>query len=193
MNKKAYYLVNAITLYRLIASAILILLVLNNNYEFFKWMLAISFFTDLIDGTLARYLKVTSIFGTRLDSLADDATIIAALAGMVKFKTDFLLNNYVVFLLLFALFIIQTAFALIKYRKITNFHTLLAKTAAIFQGIFLLQMFFSTAPNYLLFYAAVFITMLDLAEEIVLVGLLPSWKSNIRGIYWFLKSRKSAL
>jgi hypothetical protein len=29
--------------------------------------------------------------------------------------------------------------------------------------------------------------MLELIEEIILVGMLPQWQANVKGIYWTLK------
>jgi CDP-diacylglycerol--glycerol-3-phosphate 3-phosphatidyltransferase len=56
-------MVNATTLYRLIAAPFLLLLIINHNLEVFRWLLGLSFFTDAIDGYLARKYKVTSAFG----------------------------------------------------------------------------------------------------------------------------------
>jgi CDP-diacylglycerol--glycerol-3-phosphate 3-phosphatidyltransferase len=85
---------------------------------------------------------------------------------------------------------VQTIYALVRYGKMTNFHTYLAKTAALLQGIFLLVTFFSDEPNVMLFYAAAMITILELIEEIILVKLLPAWEANVKGIYWVLKRQK---
>jgi CDP-diacylglycerol--glycerol-3-phosphate 3-phosphatidyltransferase len=63
MHRRSYYMVNAITLYRLIAAPFLLLLIINHNLEVFRWLLGLSFFTDAIDGYLARKYKVTSAFG----------------------------------------------------------------------------------------------------------------------------------
>jgi CDP-diacylglycerol--glycerol-3-phosphate 3-phosphatidyltransferase len=69
----------------------------------------------------------------------------------------------------------------------TSFHTYLAKTAALLQGIFLLLVFFTDEPILILFYAAAIVTMLELTEEIILISLLPQWQANVKGIYWVLK------
>ena len=88
MSKRNYYLVNAITTYRLLASPILVILVFTEQYDAFKWMLAISFATDAVDGFLARRLNVISNLGSKLDSLADDLTIVAATIGVYVFKHE---------------------------------------------------------------------------------------------------------
>ena len=152
-------------------------------------MLAISFFTDLIDGFLARRYKVTSIFGSRMDSIADDLTFLSAIIAIFVFKVSFIQENIWAIGILLGLYLGQTMFALIKYHKITSFHTYLAKTAAIFQGVFLILLFYLESPPYILFYLACALTIIDLIEEIILVYLLPIWKADIKGIYWVYKRK----
>lgn len=189
-HKQAWYVINGITLYRIVAAPFLLVLLLTKQYEIFKWLLGISFFTDLIDGYLARKYKVTSILGTRLDSIGDDLTVLVALIGLFVIKMPFIKQHIVVFIFLFVLFLVQISYAFIRYRKMTSFHTYLAKTAALLQGVFLLLVFFTDEPNLILFYAAAVITMLELIEEIILVSLLRKWKANVKGIYWALKKKK---
>lgn len=57
------------------------------------------------------------------------------------------------------------------------------------QGIFLLLLFFLAEPSYAIFYIAVIITLLDLAEEIILVFILPRWQANVKGLYWIMKKQ----
>ncbi|MGE5106263.1 MAG: CDP-alcohol phosphatidyltransferase family protein, partial [Sphingobacteriales bacterium] len=62
----AYYAVNGITFYRIIAAPVLLVLLFAGQYILFTWLLGVSFFTDLIDGYLARKYKVSSVAGTKL-------------------------------------------------------------------------------------------------------------------------------
>ncbi|MBZ5856330.1 CDP-alcohol phosphatidyltransferase family protein [Flavihumibacter profundi] len=189
MDKRSYYVVNGITLYRLLAAPFLIMLIFKERLDLFKWLLALSFCTDLIDGYLARRLNVASVFGTKLDSIADDLTIIAGLVGVFVFKPDFLSYERFLLIILFVLFFLQTILALIRYRKITSFHTYAAKFAAIFQGVFLILLFFLPRPLYNLFYLTVLITAFELIEEIIIVLLLPKWETNVKGLYWVIKKK----
>lgn len=180
-------MVNAISLYRLMAAPVLVVLIFAGNVDLFKWLLAVSFFTDMIDGYLARKLRVASIFGSRLDSIADDMTVAAGIIGMAVLKTDFLYDHIIIFIILLSLFALQLSFSLIKYKKTSSFHTYLAKTAALFQGVFLILMFFLPQPLYFLFYTAAIITALELIEEIILVLILPKWETDVKGLYWAMK------
>ena len=189
-HKQAWYVINGITLYRVIAAPFLLVLLFTKHYEIFKWLLGVSFFTDMIDGYLARKFKVTSILGTKLDSIGDDLTVLVGLIALFVLKLEFIKQHVIIFIILLVLFFVQTTYAFIRYGKMTNFHTYLAKTAALLQGVFLILVFFTEEPSLILFYAATIVTMLELTEEIILVNLLPQWKTNVKGIFWVLKNNE---
>lgn len=189
-NRRSYYFINAITFYRLVSAPLLLLLAMLGEVFFFKWLIAFSFFTDAIDGPLSRRYKVTSVFGARLDSAADDATVLVSAIGLWVIHPQFVRDNWIIFSVLFGLFGIQTIAAVIVYGRVTSFHTYLAKGAAVVQGIFFIVTFFDFGLRLLLFNIASAITGLQLVEEIVLVILLPEWKTNVRGLYWVLQSEK---
>lgn len=187
MKKYPYYIINAITIYRMLAAFILAVLIVNDKIELFKWMLAISFFTDAIDGWLARKFKVTSVLGARLDSIGDDLTILVSIIGIFIWKPEFLRQEIFSLLILAFLFFIEVSTAYYRYGKMTSFHTYAAKLAAVCQGIFILLFFFLPFPIYPLFYFTVFITCFELLEETFLVMIIREWKVDIKGIYWVLK------
>ena len=189
-HTQAWYIINGITLYRIVAAPCLLILLFTGQLNMFKWLLALSFFTDLIDGFLARKFKVASVLGTRLDSIGDDLTVLVAVIGLFVLKADFIKEQKFMFIGLLVLFLIQVIYAFIRYGKMTGFHTSLAKTAALLQGILLLLVFFTDQPFMPLFYAAAIITILQLIEEIILVHLLPQWQANVKGLYWVLKNNK---
>lgn len=191
MLKGSYYIINGITLYRLLTAPFLVYLIVNQKLDLFKWMLAISFFTDAIDGYLARKYKVNSIAGAKLDSIGDDLTVLVALIGMAVIKPAFIREEMAVFLMLLALFMIQALIAFIRYGKLTSFHTYTAKIAAILQGIFLILFYFIDPPVYPLFFIAAGVTVMELVEEIILALILPEWEVNVKGLYWVLKRKRT--
>lgn len=188
-HRTAWYVINGITLYRIIAAPALLILLFAGKYEIFKWLLPVSFFTDLIDGFLARKYKVTSVLGTRLDSIGDDLTVLVGVIGLFYLEWGFIKEQRILFFILLALFIIQVSYAFARYGRMTNFHTYLAKLSALLQGVFLILTFLLGKPSLPLFYIAVFTTMLELLEEIILVYMLPKWQINIKGIYWVMKDK----
>lgn len=191
MHKTAFWIINGLTLYRLTMAPILIVLALSQQLALFKWLLPVSFFTDFIDGFLARKFEVTSRFGARLDSIGDDITVLAGLVGLVVFEYQFVREQLGLLALLIALFIVQVALSLYRYGQMSSFHTYMAKAAALLQGLFLIIAFIAT-PFPVLFYLAAVVTGIELLEEIVLVLMLPKWQMNVKGLYWVWrhKSRK---
>ncbi|QNL48016.1 CDP-alcohol phosphatidyltransferase family protein [Olivibacter sp. SDN3] len=190
MQSNSYYIVNGITFYRLIVAPVLLLFIFTEQREIFKWLLAFSFFTDAIDGYLARKYKVVSVMGSKLDSLADDLTILVAIVGLFFWHWSFIVAEYLWISLLFILYLVQLVFALIRYKKTTSFHTYLAKIAAIFQAVFLVLTFFLSSPPTLFFYAAAAITALDIIEETIMVYLLPKWQADVKGLHEVLQQRR---
>lgn len=184
-------MVNGVTFYRTLSAPLLIFLIIYHQMDWFKWLLAVSFFTDAIDGYLARRFKVTSIAGAKLDSIGDDLTVLSGIIGMIVFKPDFLKQQIFLLILLFSLFALQAVLAFLKFGKMTSFHTYAAKIAAILQGVFLILLFFLPNSLYELFYAAIFVTAFELIEEIIITFWLPKWKTNVKGLYWILKAEKS--
>jgi len=183
-------LVNFITFFRIVAFPVFIFLLITGKYDTFKWLLVVSFLTDAIDGFLARKFKVSSMLGSRLDSIGDDLTILAAVIGLFFIHPQFLRIEWWVFAVLFVIYLIQLFYALFRYRKMTSFHTYLAKTAAVAQGIFMCSMFFFDTPVYWLFYTTAILTGIELIEETIMISLLPTWRENVKGLYWVLKERE---
>jgi phosphatidylglycerophosphate synthase len=184
MHTTGYYLVNAVTLYRAVSSVFLLYFIWTRNVEVFKWLLAISFFTDAIDGFLARKFRVSSIMGARLDSLADDLTLLMGILGIFRFEPEFVQQELAWIIILIAMYLIQTTMALVRYGRVSSFHTYMAKGAAILQGSFLILLFFLPEWPLALFHFAAVFTILDLIEEIILVIVLPEWKTDVKGLYW---------
>lgn len=191
MPKKSFYIINGITGYRLVTFPVLVLLLLTDRVDIFRWMLGISFFTDAIDGWLSRRFGTTSVFGSRLDSIGDDLTVLAGIIGVLVVDPDFLWDRWELVAILLGLLFVQVSYALIRYGKLTSFHTYLAKLAAVSQGVFLLAFFFFPDARAWLFVVACVITALDLLEEIVMVSMLPGWKADVKGIF-FIKQAKTS-
>jgi len=70
-----------------------------------------------------------------------------------------------------------------KYGKATAFHTYLAKLSAVVQAAFILWLLFF-GPVYWLFYAMIFIGIIETIEEILLIFLYPEWVAGVKGYIW---------
>jgi len=193
MSRKSatFYIINSLTVYRLCAAPLLVILAVFDRFNLFRWLLLTSFITDAVDGFLARECKISSSIGAHLDSLADDCTILAAIIGMCILHSLFFLYEIIPVAVLLILYLVQNVIAFRKYKKPTSFHTYAAKVAAVSQATFLIFFFFLPSPLYWLFYLMVVLTSIDLLEEVLLVLVLPDYKTNVKGLYWVMKkSRK---
>lgn len=190
MPSRTFYIINTITVYRILAAPFLIYMVFTKQVELYKWMLAFSFFTDAIDGFLARKFKAASALGARLDSIADDLTVTAGIFGIFILRPQFVEQEVVLITVMLTLLFVEILLAFIRYRKMTSFHTYIAKIAAILQAVFIVLIFFCDEPPYLLFYIAAAFTIINLIEEIILIFMLPVWESDVKGLFWVIKREK---
>jgi len=186
---KNYNIADWFSFYRIFAAPFLLLLIWLDLQLFFTWLLLISYSTDVIDGYLARKLKITSPRGSQLDSFGDQVTLIVGLIGLFYFETNFIKTNLVLILIAFIPYILQMGIAYFKYGKATAFHTYLAKLSAMLQSLFILwSLFFN--PEYVLFYIMIIIGLLETFEEITLIFMYDNWASDVKGIYWAMRDKR---
>lgn len=183
-------IINLITLYRIVTAPLLIVLIFTNHMELFKWLLLLSLLTDLFDGVLARKYKVTSLLGARLDSIGDDLTILIGITGVFYFRYEFMMEHLYFIVGLLMLHLVELIYALIKWGKMTTFHTIMAKISMFFQSMFVCAALFFQEASQLLFFSAVVVTTIDIIEEITLVAILKKWEANVKGIYWVLRRKE---
>jgi CDP-diacylglycerol--glycerol-3-phosphate 3-phosphatidyltransferase len=185
-------IINLITMYRIVMFPVLLVLLFLDQIQAFKWLLLFSLLSDLIDGVLARKYKATSLLGAHLDSIGDDLTVLVGTIGVFYYRFDFMMENLYFILGLLSMYLIQLVYALIKYGRMTTFHTIMAKLAVFFQGMFICSAFFFKEVSEILFFSAVIVTALDIIEEIMLIWILKTWEANVKGIYWVLRREKTA-
>lgn len=186
---KNYNIADWFSFYRILAAPFLLILLWLNVREIFTWFLLISYSTDMIDGFLARKLKITSARGSQLDSFGDQITLIIGLIGLWVFEREFILQNLVLIVIAFIPYIMQMVLAYSKYGKATAFHTYLAKLSALIQGVFILASLFFIPYNPL-FYIMIAIGLLETLEEITLIFMYDNWASDVKGIYWAIRDKR---
>lgn len=183
------HLPNAITLLRLAAVPVLAWLAYAGEYQFFAYMLVACLLGDVIDGTLARLLRATTPFGAQLDSVADTALFFVAVAGTLVFHLDAVRAHALAFLLVPGVWLAENGAALVRYRRLSSFHTWLSRAAAVAMGAFVVTLFLRGLVPWLLT-LAVGAVLLATLEEFVLLWMLPEWTPNVGGVYWVLRGRR---
>ncbi len=179
---------NFLSGYRLLALPVLIWCVFSHHRELYVWLLCINLISDILDGYLARKFKWESEFGARLDSTADFGTYLAAFAGMIFIETAFFQAHFTEFMALLGFFFIPQLLCVFKYGRNTSMHLYSSKISGYIQGIFFFTYFvFGYAAWY--FYFMMLFTFVNFLEELIIIIISKEMKSNMRGLYWFLKEK----
>ncbi len=186
---KNFNIADWFSFYRIVAVPILLVWLWLEEREIFTWFLLVSYSTDAIDGFLARKLKISSARGSQLDSMGDQITLAVGLIGLWVFENQFIRDNLLLIAIAFVPYFIQMMIAFKKYGKATAFHTYLAKTSALIQGVFILWTLFF-GPIHWLFYIMIVIGVLETIEEITLIFMYDVWVEDVKGLYWALKDER---
>src|SRR6056297_2779016 len=186
---KNFNIADWFSFYRIAAVPVLLALLLLEERQIFTWFLFVSYSTDAIDGFLARKLKITSVRGSQLDSIGDQVTFIMGQIGLWTFENVFIRENILLIAIAFSPYLLQMAIAFHKYGKTTAFHTYLAKTSAVLQGVFILWTLFFGPVNWL-FFTMIVIGILETVEEITLIFMYEEWVADVKGIYWALRDTR---
>jgi cardiolipin synthase len=180
---------NIISLYRIVAIPVLFTMIVLHERSIFTALLVVSLLSDIADGIIARTFKLQTELGARLDSIGDMGTFFTCILALFVFELPFLKENYIPIGGVIFLYVLEVAIALIKFRKISSFHTLLCKIAAYAQGIFLVSLFLAGFIPWI-FYPAIAITAIAYLEEIAIVMILPENISNVKGIRYALRVKQ---
>lgn len=176
-------IVNSLTIFRILACPLLLILLFNDNL-YFKWILLLAFLTDALDGFFARRWKVTTKLGTKLDSLADDCLFVVSVISITYLHTDFIIDNLHIIVGILFIFFIKMAILMIKHKKfISGMHTYFTKGAAVLQAVFFLYTIFFN-PNDVAFMIMITGTLIALAEEIIIISAFRELKQNIKGLFF---------
>jgi CDP-diacylglycerol--glycerol-3-phosphate 3-phosphatidyltransferase len=174
-----------------IACAPLVLLCAILGYErAFTWLLVPALLSDVLDGWLARGLGVQTKLGARLDSLGDSLVWYAGLAGLVAFQREVLTAHAALFGAVIVCWILESVLAWLRYRRLSSFHTWLSKLAGVLLSVYMVTLFLwgHLQPLLVLASAASIVASL---EEMVLLALLPEWRSDVPGVWWLRRALRS--
>lgn len=177
------------SIYRIVMSPVLLIVALLDLKPAFIILLGLSLASDMLDGIIARAMKRCTVRGARLDSIGDALTFVVAAIGIFLFEKTFFLDNSHIILWAIVPYAAQIVFAVIRFGKPTSYHTYLAKTAALFQGCFILLLLF-WEPVYWLLYTTVAITVVEVVEEFILLFIVGNNATDVKGLYWVLRQKR---
>ena len=179
---------NIISSYRILAFPFLLALIYFNHEDLFVIFLAISLFTDILDGYIARRFNMQTEIGARLDSIADTGTYIAVFIGIYIFKLEDFNGHYTILIIFGIMYFLINLVSFIKFKRAPSLHLYMFKSTGYVQGAFILFLFIFEFNVYF-YYIALSWGILACVEEIIVLLYLKELKSNAKGIYWLLKEK----
>ncbi|TVR42130.1 MAG: CDP-alcohol phosphatidyltransferase family protein [Bacteroidia bacterium] len=189
MKKEYLTAPNLLSLYRIIVFPLILWFILANNETLFAIFLIINLITDILDGLIARLLKMQTELGAKLDSTGDIGTYILAFIGIFVFKWDVIAPHILPFLVFAGLCIVLVILAWIKFGKVPSFHLYSWKVGGYIQGFFFFTLFaFDFYP--VLYYFMTFWSIFAALEHIIIQLIIPQMRSNVKGLYWVLRDHQ---
>lgn len=179
------HLPNALSVARIAASPLLLVLGAIGAEAAFAWLLVLALLTDIADGLIARLCQLQSKLGAFLDSIADMLLLFTALYGMWVFHRPIVEEHWIAGAVFIGSWVTEAVAALVRYGRLSSFHTYVCKVAGYLLGIFIGTLFIFGFVPWLLYFA-VAVSVLGNLEELVLLALLPEWRADVRGLWWVI-------
>lgn len=180
---------NSVSAARIAAAPLLLYFALRGNEAGFTWVLVPALLSDIVDGWLARTLRLQSKLGALLDSIGDALLLCTSIFGIWVFHGEVITDYPAWCYAMVVAWLAEAALAFARYGRLSSFHTYVSKVAGYLLGIFVGVLFIFGFHPWLL-YAAVATSVLGNLEELVLLHLLPDWRTDVRGVYWVLLERR---
>jgi len=189
-RKEIFTIPNLLSFYRLLIFPLILYFIIAGKESLFAIFLVINLLTDAADGYIARRFRMETEFGAKLDSMADNLTYALAFAGVYFFKLEEFLAHKVSFLIYIGLCLLTIILSLIKFGKFPSLHLYMTKINGYIQGAFFICLFtvgFITP----IYYLTIGWGILGAIEHIAIQLVSPEYRSNVKGLYWVLKERKT--
>ena len=181
---------NVLSLYRILIFPFILWLILSGNEKLFAVFITISLISDLLDGLIARTFKMQTKIGALLDSWADLGTYVLAFLAIGLFKWEEI-KPYSFMLYFFAgIMALSYVIVFVKFKGLIGLHTYMFKLTGYLQGAFIISLFvwgFYLVP----YYICLIWGTLACIEEMIIILILKKPQSNVRGLYWVLKSKSN--
>lgn len=182
---------NALSIARIVAAPVLVLLALQENETAFTWLLVFGLLSDMADGLIARHFHLESQLGALLDSIGDMLLLFTAAFGIWVFHFEVFDTYRFPIMLAIGFGLAEILLSLLRYRRLSSFHTVLSKVSGYALGIFIGILFVWGFQPWL-FYLAIILSVTSNIEEFLLLAMLPEWRADVRGLWWVLRERRAA-
>jgi cardiolipin synthase len=185
---------NVVSLVRLAGTApLLVVAMVAGSRSWFLGLLCVAWFTDALDGWLARRLQAESELGRMLDSWGDYVTTVLCVAGVAWLWPEVMAREWHWFATGLTSFLTVVIYGLVRYGRPPGYHTWMAKALSValpFALGFLLAGW-SARP----FHGVVMLQVLGTLEEITISLLLPGYSGAMPTAWhaWHRRESQTAI
>lgn len=180
---------NVLSSYRILVFPLIMYYIFSGQEQLFAIFLVINLISDILDGLIARVFNMKTAIGARLDSIGDIGTFIAAICGVAIFKWQDLSTNITPFYTFVGMYALMYVVSFIKFKKVPSLHLYTFKITGYIHGIFFAFLFLDGFHLWF-YYLAMGWGILAIVEEILVLFVLKSLKSDVKGLYWVLKEQQ---
>jgi phosphatidylglycerophosphate synthase len=153
----------------------------------------ISFLTDTLDGFIARRFNVTSAFGSKFDSLADNLLIPSTVIWLVILRPEVLTDHPILCAVAVATYGSSLLVGWIKFKRFANLHLYSKKAAGVLSYAFIVHALLAGRYNAWLFYIAISLFILASVEGLILQLTHAQVDEHMGSLVLTLVRRKSTL
>ena len=153
------------------------------------WVIGLGFFSDVIDGYVARWLRVSNAMIRGFDSFADTIFYLAALYALVYFRWNVIYAHRVIIGAVIATQILEHLVEVRKFGKPASYHAMSAKVWGVTLPIALISVLVSGRDDFLIL--AIVAGFISHADCFVITCILPEWRHDVATAYDALAIRRS--
>ncbi len=179
---------NILTLIRLCIVPLLLFVSWKGLSTIFLGLLAFSFFTDALDGFIARTFDQQTELGAKLDSLADFAVYMTIPICAWLLWPEVIRQEMMFVIAVMCSILCPVLIGILKFGEYPSYHTWLTKLAAGTMAIASILLFLG-GPGWVFRVAAVLCVFAAL-EEIMITFLLSEPRSNVRCLWSVIKHHR---
>jgi len=180
-RQELFGLPNLVSATRILIAPLLFAFAIQQMEAWFLGALIFSGLTDVIDGFLARRLKLTSALGAHLDSWGDFVIYVSMAACAWILWPQLTAEVLFHYTLILISILLPAGIGLVKFGKLTGYHTWSVKIAVLvtFAGYILLYAGIAAWP----FVLASWLCVIAGAEEILITLVLRRERTDVRSLW----------
>lgn len=187
-NREIFNWPNLISFVRVLLGPVLLLLAINHQPVWFVLVILFSEFTDVLDGFLARRLHQTTRLGSHLDSWGD-FLIYSVMAVSAWIMWPEIVRREIFYVLLVVTsFTLPVLVGLIKFGRLTSYHTWGVRLAVMLTVVAYILLFLQWL-DWPFRFAAVF-CVLAAAEQIAITVIMSQQHEDVRTLWRAIQFRR---